>query len=620
MTIFLQKIIFKNRAPFQNLDLDFKDKEISVLTAVNGKGKTTILSHIVDAFYEMARPHFHNEFEDKTDKYYRVSSTVSNLLRNQPSFVYMRFIINENETVDYIDIRNMCTAEQYNEAITLDNKIPYSTFEQSLKNNNNAKEFSSNLNREKSISLFKNNIITYFPSYRFEPPGYLNDPYKVKLKFRNETPFSGFLPNPIEAASCLSTLVNWMMDLCLDAERYPEQREILSRVNTVINQMLTNKGVGEVSLGVGPRNLGSTRMRIIGSDSSTIYPTLFNLSSGEAALLCIFAELVRQSDVCTNGVNLNSISGIVIIDEIEKHLHIKMQKEILPKLFNLFPNIQFIISSHSPFLNMGLADEAMSRSRIVDIDNLGISNDPTTNPLYLEVYELMIHENNRFKEVYDNLQRELHERNTPLILTEGKTDISYLKRAKEKLVIEGDFDFFEVPADFGDSKLKNLLEQLSKVPHQRKIIGIFDRDVTAVTREFEGEQNGIKNYSNNVFGFCIPIPDGLDQYQCISMEFYFKFRDLTKEINGKRIYFSNEVHLSVSTSRPNLKKLERLSQPIVEDELVKKIYDSNIGDLNWIHSKARFAELVETNNEFINGFDFENFRLIFNKIQEIINI
>jgi predicted ATP-binding protein involved in virulence len=41
---------------------------------------------------------------------------------------------------------------------------------------------------------------------------------------------------------------------------------------------------------------------------------------------------------------------IVLIDEIETHLHLELQKNILPILTKLFPNLQFIITSHSPFV------------------------------------------------------------------------------------------------------------------------------------------------------------------------------------------------------------------------------------------------------------------------------
>jgi ABC-type glutathione transport system ATPase component len=41
---------------------------------------------------------------------------------------------------------------------------------------------------------------------------------------------------------------------------------------------------------------------------------------------------------------------LVLIDEIETHLHIELQKRILPFLTSLFPKIQFIVTTHSPFV------------------------------------------------------------------------------------------------------------------------------------------------------------------------------------------------------------------------------------------------------------------------------
>ena len=42
--------------------------------------------------------------------------------------------------------------------------------------------------------------------------------------------------------------------------------------------------------------------------------------------------------------------GIVLIDELETHLHIGLQKNILPFLIKFFPKIQFIVSTHSPYI------------------------------------------------------------------------------------------------------------------------------------------------------------------------------------------------------------------------------------------------------------------------------
>lgn len=44
------------------------------------------------------------------------------------------------------------------------------------------------------------------------------------------------------------------------------------------------------------------------------------------------------------------LPGIVLVDEIETHLHLELQKNIMPFLTTIFPNIQFIVTSHSPFI------------------------------------------------------------------------------------------------------------------------------------------------------------------------------------------------------------------------------------------------------------------------------
>lgn len=74
------------------------------------------------------------------------------------------------------------------------------------------------------------------------------------------------------------------------------------------------------------------------------------LSDGFIAILDIVADLIlkMQTDG-TLSMEFNK-PGIVLIDEIETHLHLKLQKTILPLLTALFPNIQFIVSSHSPFV------------------------------------------------------------------------------------------------------------------------------------------------------------------------------------------------------------------------------------------------------------------------------
>ena len=233
MAFYLEKAIFINRAPFEHLELDFKEKGVNVLSAVNGRGKTTILSHIVDAFYELARPNFENEFADKSTKYYRVSSPVFNIKMNTSSFVYMRFK-KDVEIWDYVDIRNKCTEEEYNANISLNNKIPFSELSQILNDSNNIKKWCKLANKEKVVKLFSTNLLTYFPSYRYEKPGFLNEPYSFKIEHKIESGFSGYLPNRIEVFCQFKELANWMLDVILDnLQQVQNLNKFASKIHTI---------------------------------------------------------------------------------------------------------------------------------------------------------------------------------------------------------------------------------------------------------------------------------------------------------------------------------------------------------------------------------------------------
>lgn len=80
------------------------------------------------------------------------------------------------------------------------------------------------------------------------------------------------------------------------------------------------------------------------------------LSDGYIAILDIVADLILKMQSDRNLTSEFSKPGIVLIDEIETHLHLKLQKEILPLLTTLFPNIQFIVTTHSPFVLSSIAN------------------------------------------------------------------------------------------------------------------------------------------------------------------------------------------------------------------------------------------------------------------------
>lgn len=96
--------------------------------------------------------------------------------------------------------------------------------------------------------------------------------------------------------------------------------------------------------------------------------SLTELSDGHSAILSIVTELILRMESIDSG-NYN-LPGIVLIDEIETHLHVDLQKKILPFLSDFFPNLQFIVTTHSPFVL-----QSISNSVICDLQNRVIVED-----------------------------------------------------------------------------------------------------------------------------------------------------------------------------------------------------------------------------------------------------
>jgi predicted ATP-binding protein involved in virulence len=114
---------------------------------------------------------------------------------------------------------------------------------------------------------------------------------------------------------------------------------------------------------------------------------------------------------------LNS-EGVILIDEVDLHLHPEWQREFLPRLIDVFPNLQFIVSTHSPFII-----QSVKEGTLVDLDKDDISESPSLNKeLSIEdiAVDVMGMEKVQRSELF-NRQVEISDRYYQL-LNEGKND------------------------------------------------------------------------------------------------------------------------------------------------------------------------------------------------------
>jgi len=110
------------------------------------------------------------------------------------------------------------------------------------------------------------------------------------------------------------------------------------------------------------------------------------LSSGEKALFALVADLgFRLLNACpinkedanvenpVENVRVDTISGkgIVLIDEVDLHLHPKWQRKVVGKLMNIFPDVQWVMTTHSPLILGGLPSKHIKitdQGKIYDVE------------------------------------------------------------------------------------------------------------------------------------------------------------------------------------------------------------------------------------------------------------
>lgn len=84
-------------------------------------------------------------------------------------------------------------------------------------------------------------------------------------------------------------------------------------------------------------------------DKNGIALNVSQLSDGEKCTMALFGDLARRLTIANpNMENPLLGEGVVLIDEVELHMHPSWQRKVLNCLKQTFPNIQFIITTHSP--------------------------------------------------------------------------------------------------------------------------------------------------------------------------------------------------------------------------------------------------------------------------------
>jgi predicted ATPase len=159
--------------------------------------------------------------------------------------------------------------------------------------------------------------------------------------------------------------------------------------------------------------------------------TFNQMSDGFSSFIAILVDLLIRVDLIRTEVNDNSYNpyGIVLLDEPESHLHIKAQYEVLPILTEFFPNVQFIIATHSPAVI-----SSVKNTTIFDLTSQETVTDEVVGSSYSELMVTHFGLENEFSpiadKIFDNVKTALKEtkENKPL----RKQKIQEILRGNER--------------------------------------------------------------------------------------------------------------------------------------------------------------------------------------------
>ena len=114
------------------------------------------------------------------------------------------------------------------------------------------------------------------------------------------------------------------------------------------------------------------------------------LSSGYKSVITIICDLIYRFSQIQQVSNISEFKGVVLIDEVELHLHPKWQYRFMQKLRELFPNIQFIVTTHSATVILGSSIDAVYYSIYKESGNTKISKPQSIKSKFINEIQLNI--------------------------------------------------------------------------------------------------------------------------------------------------------------------------------------------------------------------------------------
>ena len=394
----LKKLDIRNLRMFEDTTLKF-DEKFTLLVGVNGAGKTTLLNALGASLTIMH--HIYKSGEYKGEYNQGVGIDHADITGNKKSMSF-DLAISSGDAPSRLHMRLEYKPSLGNGKTKKENK--------KASDNSKARwyfDFSNSLPIERKIKKEKTQpVYIYFSTERSIISNSSNR--KADALLGQDAAYADAL---LGHSPSLPDMARW-----LHAQFNVSTEDSHSKVRTEALQKAVRRFLPYC------RNLRAT-----GMDNPTLtvekYGNTFDisqLSHGERSVLVLVLDIARRLSLANPADKdpIRSGEGIVLIDEIDLHLHPKWQRKVAKNLCNTFPKCQFIATTHSPQVlgevmpgqiqmlkvgNVGRVGKVVTPTRSLGVDSNRLLEDVMKTPPRSQSVELRIR---RITRLVDDERRE----------------------------------------------------------------------------------------------------------------------------------------------------------------------------------------------------------------------
>lgn len=328
----LKKLTLYNFRCFEKVEIEFHEK-MTVLVGANGAGKTTILEAVAVAVGTLLYS-FDGiksgkiERSDAYNKYYPMGSVID---------VQAQFpvVVSAEGSIDGKSISWSRALNSENGKTTIVN----------------AKEISA-ISEEYHQRLMKGDTSLIIPVVAYYGTGRMWDYHREKKNdtFKKNTRTNGYI-DCLDGTANIKLMMNWFKKMAWsDGQSDKPSPEYMAVRGAMEQCFALMTGIEDVKVQFNP-DTSEIDMMYTDAHSGKIKIPLNQLSDGYKGTISLIADIAYRMAVLNPQLSENVLketSGIVLLDEVDLHLHPAWQQRVIGDLTSIFPKVQFIVSTHAP--------------------------------------------------------------------------------------------------------------------------------------------------------------------------------------------------------------------------------------------------------------------------------